>query len=121
MKANSPFFKLRRVILLAIKQIILLAIQPLASQLLCRLVHEAVPHVAALMRATLAVQACGAAAEAGDPRRSRCHSQSSTGQIVAPIANAARIAEIGRSKNGRMLPSDLISEVTKACSTMVPI
>ncbi len=47
--------------------------------------------------------------------------QTSTGQISAPIAMAARIAAIGRSKNGRMLPSDLISEVTNACSTMVPI
>ena len=41
------------------------------------------------------------------------------GHISAPIANVARIAEIGRSKNGNMLPSDLISEVTNACSTMV--
>ena len=37
------------------------------------------------------------------------------------MVQAARIAEIGRSKNGRIEPSDLISEVTKACSTIVPI
>jgi hypothetical protein len=37
------------------------------------------------------------------------HTQTSTGQISAPIAMAARIAAIGRSKNGRTLPSDLIS------------
>ena len=34
---------------------------------------------------------------------------------------AASTAETGRSKNGRMLPSDLISEVTKLCSTIVPM
>ena len=31
------------------------------------------------------------------------------------------MAATGRLKNGQMLPSDLISEVTKLCSTMVPI
>ena len=59
-----------------------------------------------------AVQTCGAATQAGDTRRSRCHSQV-PGHISAPIANVARIAEIGRLKNRRMLPSDLIGEVTK--------
>src|SRR5262245_1839076 len=59
-----------------------------------------------------------AAAAAGFSLR---QAQTSTGQSSAPIAMEARIAATGRSKNGRMLPSDLISEVTKACSTMVPI
>src|SRR3954454_11509034 len=60
-------------------------------------------------------------AEAADSRLNRCQTQSNTGQINAPIAIEARIAEIGRSKHGRMLPSDLINDVTNACSTMVPI
>ena len=34
---------------------------------------------------------------------------------------AASTAAIGRSKKGRRLPSDLISEVTKLCSTMEPM
>src|SRR3954452_13029912 len=59
--------------------------------------------------------------EAADSRLNRCQTQSNTGQINAPVAIEARIAEIGRSKNGRMLPSDLINDVTNACSTMVPI
>src|SRR6185436_1684747 len=61
------------------------------------------------------------AVDAAGPGFSRRHSQTSTGHTNAPIAIEARIAEIGRSKNGRMLPSDLISDVTKACSTIVPI
>src|SRR5206468_5294914 len=60
-------------------------------------------------------------AAAGASPLSFRHTQTSTGQTSAPIAMAARIAAIGRSKNGNMLPSDLISEVTNACSTMVPI
>ena len=44
----------------------------------------------------------------------RFQTHSPIGQSSAPIVMAARIAAIGRSKNGRMLPSDLISEVTKA-------
>jgi hypothetical protein len=43
------------------------------------------------------------------------------GQANAAIVDAASTADTGRSKNGRIEPSDLISEVTKACSTMVPI
>ena len=34
---------------------------------------------------------------------------------------AASTAATGRLKNGRMLPSDLMSEVTKLCSTIVPM
>ena len=45
----------------------------------------------------------------------------SSGQANAAKVQAARIAEIGRSKNGRIEPSDLISEVTNACSTIVPM
>src|SRR6185295_1024608 len=60
-------------------------------------------------------------AVAGAPPLIFRHTQTSTGQMSAPIAMAARIAAIGRSKNGNMLPSDLISEVTNACSTMVPM
>ena len=56
------------------------------------------------MRRVQPADAAGAA-----PRLSRRHTQTSTGQISAPIAMAARIAAIGRSKNGNMLPSDLIS------------
>src|SRR3954463_8875956 len=43
------------------------------------------------------------------------------GQAKAAIVQAARTADTGRSKKGRILPSDLISDVTKACSTMVPM
>src|SRR5207245_7714943 len=60
-------------------------------------------------------------AAAGASPLSFRQTQTSIGQISAPIAMAARIAAIGRSKNGNMLPSDLISEVTNACSTIVPI
>src|SRR4029077_1706898 len=54
-------------------------------------------------------------------RRSRAHVHTPTGQKSAAMVRAARTPPTGRLKNGRMLPSDLMSEVTKACSTMVPM
>ncbi len=36
------------------------------------------------------------------------------------MVRAARTAATGRLKNGRMLPSDLMSEVTKLCSPSCP-
>ena len=39
----------------------------------------------------------------------------------APMVQAARTAATGRLKKGRMLPSDLIRDVTKFCSTIVPM
>ncbi len=49
------------------------------------------------------------------------YSQNPIGHSSAPMVNEARIVETGRLKNGQMLPSDLISDVTKLCSTIEPI
>jgi hypothetical protein len=54
-------------------------------------------------------------------RRSRVHVHTPTGHKRAAMVMAARTAATGRLKKGRMLPSDLMSEVTKACSTIVPM
>src|SRR5262245_43910452 len=62
-----------------------------------------------------------AAADAVARGFSRRRSQTSTGQTDAPMAMDARITATGRSKKGGILPSDLISDVTKACSTIVSI
>ena len=61
---------------------------------------------------------CAAVDRAGRARRL---SQIKSGHTNAPIASVASTAETGRSKNGSRLPSDLMSDVTKLCSNMVPI
>ena len=52
---------------------------------------------------------------------SSVRTQMKTGQSRAPMVRADRMLETGRSKKGRSEPSDLISEVTKLCSTIVPM
>src|SRR5262245_118563 len=54
-------------------------------------------------------------------RRSSLHVHTPRGHKRAAMVIEASTAATGRLKNGQMLPSDLMSEVTKLCSTIVPM
>src|SRR6185312_3816035 len=54
-------------------------------------------------------------------RRNSLHVHTTRGHKRAAMVIEASTAATGRLKNGRMLPSDLMSEVTKLCSTIVPM
>jgi hypothetical protein len=54
-------------------------------------------------------------------RHNSLHVHTPRGHKRAAMVIEASTAATGRLKNGRMLPSDLMSEVTKLCSTIVPM